>query len=54
LRRLVARMTQKTAAAPPNDIDFFVKTYRDLLGDRSVYRRLFPHDEPVLEGGLPW
>lgn len=55
IHTLFARMRRK---APANFEDVnqpeLERAYSELISDPELLSRLFPHDRPILSGGLPW
>jgi len=52
---LVRRMKAKSSSAAPGAAEQeLARIYHELLQDEALLRRLFPHDMPSRQGGLPW
>jgi hypothetical protein len=55
LAAVVKRMGRKL----PNPWDetegeMFVDSYREVIAAPMLFKKLFPHDQPIKEGGIPW
>ncbi len=52
---LVKRMGRKLPQAwDETEGEMFVESYREVSADPILFKKLFPHDQPIKEGGLPW
>jgi hypothetical protein len=52
---MIARMNAKSSEPLAGaDLDTLAEIYQELSADPARFDRLFPHDRPVDEGGLPW
>ena len=55
ITRLVTDMRDKMVTRfPESKIPSVAATYKELLDKPELFSRLFPHDQPVLEGGPSW
>jgi len=55
ITELVRRMGRKMPKSfSAEEIADLAGTYRQIVPDTPLFDMLFPHDRPVLQGGLPW
>ena len=51
VRRMKTKLSPSATEAMDNDL---ARTYHELIKDEELLKRLFPHDMPLRQGGLPW